>query len=457
MNFKKIHNVYLVGIGGIGMSALARYFKTQGKFVAGYDKTPSSLTEQLQSEGIDIHFEDDLLLMPKPILSQKESTLVIYTPAVPNYNNEFNYFRERQYIIMKRAEVLGILFSNCKGVAVAGTHGKTTTSTMIAHILHQSSVDCNAFLGGISKNYNSNLLISAKSDIIVTEADEYDRSFLKLFPYIAIVTSVDADHLDVYITHDEVIKSFNQFTQQINENGILIYKKGIALSLEKLNDIDIYTYSLSENADFYPINIRLEKDLFLYDVQTPNGIIKEIKLGVQGKMNLENSIAALAAALLLKVKPEEIKAGLASFQGVKRRFEYHIKSPELVYIDDYAHHPEELKACINSAKSLFPDKKITGIFQPHLYTRTRDFSPGFAESLSLLDELILLEIYPAREEPIEGVTSEMIFKNVTIDNKTMCNKNNLMDKLKTLKPQVLLTMGAGDIDRFIEPIKKLFR
>jgi UDP-N-acetylmuramate--alanine ligase len=457
MNFDNINNIYLVGIGGIGMSALARYFKLQGKFVSGYDKTPSNLTEQLQKEGIDIHFEDSLLLMPPQVLSQKDTTLVIYTPAVPNYNYEFKYFRERGYMIMKRAEVLGLIFSKLKGVAVAGTHGKTTTSTMIAHILYQSSVKCNAFLGGISRNYNSNLLLSKNSDIIVTEADEYDRSFLKLFPYLGIVTSVDADHLDIYGTHEEVVKSFNQFVKQISENGILIYKKGINLSLEGLNDIETYSYSATEMADFYPLNIKLKKDVFHYDVQTPKGVIKDIQLGVQGKMNLENSIAALAASLLLNVSTDEIKTGLANFEGVKRRFEYHIKSSKMIYIDDYAHHPEELKACITSAKNLFPDKKITGIFQPHLYTRTRDFAPGFADSLSLLDELILLEIYPAREEPIEGVTSELIFKNVTISNKSMCNKNELIDKLKTLKPEVLITMGAGDIDKFIEPIINMYK
>jgi UDP-N-acetylmuramate--alanine ligase len=456
MNFDKIENIYLIGIGGIGMSALARYFKSQGKFVAGYDKTPSALTEQLQNEGIDIHFDESMLLMPPQIMSQKDTTLVIYTPAIPNNNYEFKYFHERGYSVMKRAEVLGLIFSNSKGVAVAGTHGKTTTSTMIAHILHQSSVGCNAFLGGISKNYNSNLLLSKKSNILVTEADEYDRSFLKLFPYLGIVTSVDADHLDIYGTHEEVIKSFNQFTRQISEHGILIYKKGINLSLENLNNIDVYTYSAGEPADFYPLNIRIKKDHFHYDVQTPLGIIKDITLSVQGKMNLENSIAAIAACTILNVLPEEIKAGLESFEGVKRRFEYHIKTSKLIYIDDYAHHPEELKACINSVKNIFPDKKITGIFQPHLFTRTRDFAAGFAQSLSLLDELILLDIYPAREEPIEGVTSEIIFKNVTIANKIMCNKNELMDKLKKLNPEVLITMGAGDIDRFVEPIKKLY-
>lgn len=457
MNFDKIENIYLIGIGGIGMSALARYFKSQGKFVAGYDKTPSDLTEQLQNEGIDIHFDESMLLMPPQIMSQKDTTLVIYTPAIPNNNYEFKYFQEREYNVMKRAEVLGLIFSNSKGVAVAGTHGKTTTSTMIAHILHQSSVGCNAFLGGISKNYNSNLLLSKKSNILVTEADEYDRSFLKLFPYLGIVTSLDADHLDIYGTHEEVIKSFNQFTRQISKNGILIYKKGINLSLKDLNNIGVFTYSAgSEPADFYPLNIRIKKDHFHYDVQTPLGIIKDITLGVQGKMNLENSIAAIAACALLNVLPEEIKAGLESFEGVKRRFEYHIKTSKLVYIYDYAHYPEELKACINSVKNLYPDKKITGIFQPHLFTRTRDFAAGFAQSLSLLDELILLEIYPAREEPIEGVTSEMIFKNVTIANKIMSSKNELMEKLKKLNPEVLITMGAGDIDRFVEPIRKLY-
>jgi UDP-N-acetylmuramate--alanine ligase len=454
MNFDKINNVYLVGIGGIGMSALARYFKTLGKFVAGYDKTATPLTSQLIDEGIDIHFDDCVSSIPEPILSQKDATLVIFTPAVPNYHIEFNYFKERNYQVHKRAEVLGKVFSHKKGVAVAGTHGKTTTSTMLAHLLKQSSLDCNAFLGGISKNYNSNLLLSVKSNIIVAEADEYDRSFLRLFPYLAIVTSVDADHLDIYGTLEEVIKSFNEFVSQIKPGGILIYKKGIKLDISKLKEIYLYSYSINEDADFCPLNIRNEGGFHYYDIKTPDGIIKEIKLGIPGRMNLENSIAASAAVHLLGVTDDELKQGLATFSGVKRRFEYHVNNEHFTYIDDYAHHPEELKACISSARNLYPTRKITGVFQPHLFTRTRDFVAGFAESLSMLDEVILLDIYPAREEPIPGVTSNIILEKISIPNKLICKKEELLSVLKQRKLDVLLTMGAGDIDRFVEEIKK---
>jgi UDP-N-acetylmuramate--alanine ligase len=456
IDFNKIKNVYLVGIGGIGMSALARYFKTLNKFVAGYDKTSTPLTDQLMAEGIPVHFNDDLSLVPDKIIKQKENTLIIYTPAVPNYHYEFNYFIERGYNVMKRSEVLGFIFSNKKGIAVAGTHGKTTTSTMIAHLLKQSTLDCSAFLGGISKNYGTNLLLSSKNDIIVTEADEYDRSFLKLFPYIAVITSVDADHLDIYGTHDEVIRSFNQFAGQIIDNGILIYKKGINLSLDGLNDVTVFSYSFNEYADFFAMNICIDNGYYTYDVQTPKGILKDIKLGVAGKMNIENSVAAIAAATILEVDPEDIKSALATFSGVKRRFEYHIRRDDLVYIDDYAHHPEEIKACIQSAREIFPAKKITGIFQPHLYTRTRDFAGGFIEALGLLDELILLDIYPAREEPIPGVTSEMLIKKVKLKNKILCSKEELLTMLKKKKPEVLITMGAGDIDSFVEKIIEMF-
>lgn len=453
MDFSKIQNVYLVGIGGIGMSALARYFKTRNMFVAGYDKTATPLTDQLIKEGIDVHFEDNLDLIPGQVHAEKDNTLVIYTPAVPDYHYEFNYFKERGYIVMKRAEVLGLIFSNMNGIAVAGTHGKTTTSTMIAHLLKQSSLDCSAFLGGISKNYETNLLLSSSSQYIVVEADEYDRSFLKLFPHLAVVTSVDPDHLDIYGTHEEVVKSFNQFVAQINACGILIYKKGIGLDTTKLSDVTVFNYSVNEVADFYPLNVRLDNGLYSFDLQTPMGIIPDLKLGVPGKMNLENSIAAIAAATLLEAKPEEIRKGLKSFAGVKRRFEIHVNTPGFTYIDDYAHHPEELAACITSLKQVFPAKKITGIFQPHLFSRTRDFAIGFGESLSMLDELILLDIYPAREEPIPGVTSELIFNKVKLKNKILCKKENLLEALADTRPEVLVTMGAGDIDRFIEPIK----
>lgn len=457
LDIEKIANVYLLGIGGIGMSALARYFKVQGKSVSGYDKTSTPLTDLLQSEGIDVHFEDKLTLVPEAVLSQKDNTLVIYTPAVPNNHYEYNYFKERGYQVMKRSEVLGQVFSSQKGAGVAGTHGKTTTSTMLAHLLKQSHVDCSAFLGGISRNYNTNLLLTDKSNVVVAEADEFDRSFLRLFPYLTIVTSVDPDHLDIYGTYEEVIKSFNAYIAQIRKGGILIYKKGIKLDVSGLTNVDMYTYSITDKADFYPSNIRNEKGFHTYDLNTPEKVIKGLVLGVPGLMNLENSVAASAAALMLGVSEEELRGALSSFEGVKRRFEYHIRTEDVVYIDDYAHHPEELKACITSARNLYPDKKITGIFQPHLFTRTRDFADGFAESLSLLDELILLEIYPAREEPIPGITSDIIFDKVSIANKTLCTKDDLLSVLKTKKIEILMTIGAGDIDRMVDDIKDVLQ
>ncbi len=455
MNFEKIKHVYLIGIGGIGMSALARYFNIQGMHTAGYDRTPTPLTDELVSEGIEIHFEDKPTLIPGDMLSQKESTMVIYTPAIPPNHYEFNYFIEREYLILKRAEVLGKIFSGKKGVAIAGTHGKTTTSTMVSHLLKSSHLDCNAFLGGISKNYNSNLLLSASSEYIVAEADEFDRSFLKLFPYLAIITSVDADHLDIYGSKEEVLKTFNLFARQISENGILIYKKGIELPLEGITKIHTFTYSITEEADFYPINISMQDSLFHFDLVTPIGPIKDLVLGLPGKMNLENATAAAAAAYLLGIHDEDMRKALATFSGVKRRFDYQCRTKDCIYIDDYAHHPEELMACITSARGVFPDKKITGIFQPHLYSRTKDFADGFAQSLSLLDEVILLDIYPARELPIEGVSSEMIFKNITCNEKTLCSKPQLMDILKGKKFEILITMGAGDIDAFVPEIKQL--
>ena len=456
MNFEKINNVYFIGAGGIGMSALARYFKALGKNIAGYDRTQTQLTDALGLEGIAVHFKDSVSLIPEHVLADKEHSLIVYTPAVPSTHKELKYFRENGYAIMKRAEVLGFIFSNRKGVGVAGTHGKTTTSTMLAHLLKQSEVGCSAFLGGISKNYDSNLLLSETSDIVVAEADEFDRSFLKLFPYLAIVTSTDADHLDIYGTHDEVVRSFNQFIRQIGEQGVLIYKKGIKLDISELGDVFTFDYSLDDNADFYPLNVILEDGFYQFDLYTPNGIVKGLKLGVPGKMNLENAVAAIAAAIILGVMPAEIRPALESFSGVKRRFDYQLKTVNTVFIDDYAHHPEEIKACITSAKAIYPSKKITGIFQPHLFTRTRDFADGFAKSLSLLDQVILLDIYPAREEPIPGITSEVIFNKISIKNKLHCSKDELLKVLNNIKPEVLITMGAGDIDKMVAPIKDLY-
>lgn len=455
MDFSKIENVYLIGIGGIGMSALARYFNVQGKYVAGYDRTPSELTNELLSEGIHVHFDDKPSLIPEKVLSQKESTLVIYTPAIPQSHFEFNYFVEREYNVLKRAEVLGTIFAGKKGIAIAGTHGKTTTSTMVAHILKSSQLDCNAFLGGISKNYKTNLLLSPNSDYIVAEADEFDRSFLRLFPFLAIITSVDADHLDIYGSEDEVLKTFNLFARQISENGILIYKKGIQLPLEGITKIHTYTYSINGEADFYPTNIFIANSLYHFDLITPIGPIKDVVLGLPGQMNLENAIAASAAAFMLGANEHDIRDGLETFQGVERRFDFQFKSNRIIYIDDYAHHPEEIKACIASARKIFPDRNITGVFQPHLFTRTRDFADEFAQSLSLFDQIILLDIYPAREFPIEGVSSEMILGKIKCQNKKIVPKEKLVDWLSSAELDILITMGAGDIDRLVSPIVEM--
>ncbi len=454
-------NVYLIGIGGIGMSALARYFLHEGKPVAGYDRTRTALTEALEKEGAHIHYDDDVNLIPALFKESEHDTLVIYTPAVGSDNKELDFFRKNRNRVIKRAEALGFIAAEKKLLAVAGTHGKTTTSTMLAHIMTKAGKGCNAFLGGISKNYNSNLLL-AKSDVLVAEADEYDRSFMQLFPDVAIVTSVDADHLDIYGSHDEVKKSFKNFINQIKPKGALIIKRNLTRNgkpnFMQYFDKKMYTYSYNEPADFYAMNIKpLEGGYFSFDLATPSGMARNCILGVPGWINVENAIAASAAAWVAGVNISHLPAALKSYQGVKRRFDVQVSTPEFTYIDDYAHHPEELRASITSIRGMFPGKKITGIFQPHLYTRTRDFAAEFAESLSLLDELILLDIYPAREQPIEGVTASLIFDKVTIENKTLCSKNELLDVLKTKKPEVLITLGAGDIDRMIEPIKELLK
>lgn len=451
----RFNNFYFLGIGGIGMSALARYCKKQNKNVAGYDKTPSSLTKQLEDEGILIHYDDSIDNIPHAIKNYREKTLVVFTPAVPANNIELNYFIKNKFTITKRAQLLGNLFSQKKGLAVAGTHGKTTTSTLLAHILTKSKIGCNAFLGGISKNYNTNLLLSP-SEYIVAEADEYDRSFLNLYPYSSIITSIDADHLEIYGTHDEIIKAFNLFTKQIRPNGVLIYKKNLPINTLELIKINSFTYSLNDDADFFAFDIRNDKGGQLFNLKTPDKIIENLWLALPGKMNIENAVAASALALLVGIEENELREGLSTFQGVKRRFEYHIKKDDFVYIDDYAHHPEEIKACIESARSIYSKKKITGVFQPHLFTRTRDFADEFAKSLSMFDEVILLDIYPAREEPINNVSSEIIFDKITCNKKYLCNKNDLLDLLKKLEPEVLITMGAGDIDRMVEPIVKIF-
>ena len=456
MEMQKITSVYFVGAGGIGMSALARYFRAKGKQVAGYDKTPSDLTAALIEEGIRIHYTDDITLIPADC-KQIDSTLVIYTPAIPETHTELNYFKTNGFTLMKRARVLGEITRTERGLCVAGTHGKTTTSSMLAHLLKQSHVDCNAFLGGILKNYNSNLMLSDKSDLAVIEADEFDRSFHWLNPYMAVITAVDPDHLDIYGTPAAYRESFEHFTSLIRPDGCLVMKKGLQLQPRLQEGTKLYTYSATEEADFFARNIRIGNGDIVFDFVTPDGSIPDVKLGVPVKVNIENGVAAMALAWLNGVTPEEIRRGMASFAGPVRRFDFHLKKDDIVLLDDYAHHPAELKASIQSVKELYPDKKVTGIFQPHLYTRTRDFAADFAASLSLLDELILLDIYPAREEPIPGVTSQIIFDRVTIPNKRMIRKEELLDLVQkeAASFEVVLMVGAGNIDRLVEPVKQI--
>lgn len=448
-------NIYLIGIGGIGMSNLARYFLANKKVVGGYDRISTSLSRQLESEGALIHYEDNMEQVPSQFLDSR-TTLVVYTPAVPATNTEFVHFSQNGFTIMKRAQALGEITKHSRAICCAGTHGKTTVSSMVAHILHQSSVDCSAFLGGILKNYKSNLMISKTSDITVIEADEYDRSFHWLHPWIGIVTSVDPDHLDIYHTADIYRKSFEEFTGLVRENGILIMKKDIPIIPRCPASVKQYTYSLNEG-DFYAERIHIGKGTLLFDFVYPEGKIKDINLGVPLLINVENAVVAAAIAWLGGAEPEEIKKALSTYEGAKRRFDLRYKSDGVVFIDDYAHHPNELLASIKSIKKLYGGKKITGIFQPHLYSRTRDFANEFAKSLSLLDELILLDIYPAREEPIEGVTSQIIFDKVTIKNKTLCEKDELLELLKDKRPEVLVTLGAGDIESLLPDIEELVR
>lgn len=456
MEMQKITSVYFVGAGGIGMSALARYFRAKGKQVAGYDKTPSDLTAALIEEGIRIHYTDDIALIPEDC-KQIDSTLVIYTPAIPETHTELNYFKTNGFTLMKRARVLGEITRTERGLCVAGTHGKTTTSSMLAHLLKQSHVDCNAFLGGILKNYNSNLMLSDKSDLAVIEADEFDRSFHWLNPYMAVITAVDPDHLDIYGTPAAYRESFEHFTSLIRPDGCLVMKKGLQLQPRLPEGTKLYTYSATEEADFFARNIRIGNGDIVFDFVTPDGSIPDVKLGVPVKVNIENGVAAMALAWLNGVTPEEIRRGMETFAGPVRRFDFHLKKDDIVLLDDYAHHPAELKASIQSVKELYPDKKVTGIFQPHLYTRTRDFAADFAASLSLLDELILLDIYPAREEPIPGVTSQIIFDRVTIPNKRMIRKEELLDLVQkeAASFEVVLMVGAGNIDRLVEPVKQI--
>ena len=457
MEIQKITSVYFVGAGGIGMSALIRYFLAKGKAVAGYDRTPSALTEELIREGARIHYEEDVAQIPADC-QDAAHTLVVYTSAIPENHAELGYFRAGGFEVLKRAEVLGTITRGARGLCVAGTHGKTTTSSMAAHLLKQSHVDCNAFLGGILKNYDSNLMLSSKSDLTVIEADEYDRSFHHLQPYMAVITAVDADHLDIYGTVEAYRDSFEHFTSLIRPDGCLIMKKGLPIHPRLQTGVKLYTYSATEEADFYAKHVRIGNGDIIFDFVAPGVCIPDVKLGVPVKVNIENGVAAMALAWLNGATDEEIKRGMETFAGPVRRFDFHLKRDDIVLIDDYAHHPAELKASILSVKDLYKGKKITGIFQPHLYTRTRDFAADFAASLSLLDELILLDIYPAREEPIPGVTSQLIFDQVTIPHKQMVHREDLVDRVRREKDslEVILMLGAGNIDRLVEPVKEIW-
>ncbi len=444
-------SVYFIGIGGIGMSALARYYKFKGFEVAGYDRTPSDLTHELEAEGISVHYEDRPDLIP----ADKENTLVVYTPAIPADLGELIKVQDEGYALLKRSRTLGEITKGQRCLAVSGTHGKTTTSTLIAHILTQSGEGCSAFLGGISRNYGTNFLVSENSTV-VAEADEFDRSFLQLFPEIAVITSVEADHLDIYGDYGHVVEAFRTFASQVS--GTLIVKKGAPVGPSD-TQARVLTYHYTDpGADFYAINPHPDSlGYFHFDLRYPGGIIRDMKVGAPGWVNAENSVAAAAVALCYGISAEKIKEATGTFQGVKRRLEVHVNEPGLSYIDDYAHHPSELSTAISSMRDIFPGRKLTAIFQPHLYTRTRDFAPEFAKALSAVDKLILLDIYPAREEPIPGVSSEMIFAAVTAPEKVLLKKEELMDYLADEPVDVLATFGAGNIDRYIEPITKLLK
>ncbi|MEP7263160.1 MAG: UDP-N-acetylmuramate--L-alanine ligase [Bacteroidota bacterium] len=456
MDLQKIKNVYLLGIGGIGMSALARYFHAAGKVVSGYDKTPTSLTNELVAEGIPVSFIDSIDQLPGKLQSgNADEFLIIYTPAIPKDHKQYNFFLSNAVEMYKRSVVLGWITKQAFTIAVAGTHGKTTTSCIITHLLKSAGVNCTAFLGGISANYNTNLIlgdVNAPDAVVVVEADEFDRSFLTLHPDIAVITSMDADHLDIYGDKSHLEDSFRLFAQQVKVGGHLFFKAGLPLNIEMPNQ---HSYSITSTAAFSATEITIKNHQYIFNINTPSAVYSGWTSGMPGRHNVENAVVAVAVALELGITPEKIREGLESFAGVKRRFEYQVQSEKCTYIDDYAHHPEELRAAISSVKELYSDKKITGVFQPHLFSRTRDFVDGFAESLSLLDSLLLLDIYPARELPMAGVTSQIIFDKVTIQDKEQCTKEELLSILGKRKPEVLLTLGAGDIDQLVQPIKKL--
>lgn len=446
MNLSEVRHIYFLGIGGIGMSALARYFHRRGKRVSGYDKTPSDLTRALESEGMSVHYEDVPDQLPADI------DLVVLTPAIPKDHREWAALREKNIPIKKRAEVLGMISRDAVCLAVAGTHGKTTTTTLLAHLLRSGGVDCNAFLGGIAVNYGTNYL-SGSSDIVVVEADEYDRSFLQLNPSGLIVTAIDPDHLDIYGDADSMRNTYEDFIHQVQAHGTLIIKEGLNLKLGEGSSIHATTYGWKNTPNRIE-NVRVKDGFFVFDYHGEKAVMKDLWFAMPGRHNAENATAAISLALAYGASESGIREGLKNFKGIKRRFEFVVRNDKQVLIDDYAHHPEELKAAISAAKELYPDKKITGMFQPHLFSRTRDFEGGFAESLSMLDELILLDIYPARELPIEGVSSSRLLEKIKCNTQQLLSKEAALDYLIAQKPEVLLVLGAGDIDRLVEPIRK---
>lgn len=434
-------NIYFLGIGGIGMSAIARFFHRRGDRVAGYDRTESPLTRQLEREGIKVCYTDDPALIPESV------DLVVYTPAVPTDTAVFRHCVEKGFPMQKRSQVLGELTRGKRCVAVAGTHGKTSTSSLIAHVLSHTPQGCSAFLGGIAKNFDSNVVVDNKSDYVVVEADEYDRSFLQLHPYCTVVTSTDPDHLDIYGTHEQMLEAFRQFVSQTDADGILVLKEGLPIC-EDQRPYNSYTAHGIE-ADYYPWNVRSSHGKIYFDLRTPKGVMYDLELPHTALYNVENAVAAAAALLSIGVDEYQLRYGFKTYEGVRRRFDYHIDTPELVMIDDYAHHPQEIASCISSVRYLYPRKRVVGIFQPHLYTRTRDFADQFAEVLSTLDELVMLPIYPAREKPILGVTSSMVLRKINTMSKYLCTPDQVLELVPALCPDVVVTMGAGDIDRLV--------
>lgn len=451
MMWANLNSVFFVGAGGIGMSALARYFVSQGKEVAGYDRVSTALTDKLAQEGIAVFFEDDPEIIPRAFRNP-ERTLVIYTPAVPKDHQQLSYFRKGGFRVIKRSIALGEIFNSGRGVGIAGTHGKTSISTMLAHIVHKSKLGCNAFLGGINKNTGSNLFLDPASDVIIAEADEFDRSFLTLFPEIALVSSMDADHLDIYHSEANIRKGFESYIAQIGEKGKLVHKLGLTPEIPA--HVETFTYSLDDpRSDYHAFDIIPMGIGTRFSMMTPTGIISGIPLNLPGRLNVENAVGAVAVAHLLGLTPDTIALNLSDYQGVERRFDVQVYSDKRIYIDDYAHHPEEIKAFLSSVRRLFPGRKLTGIFQPHLFSRTNDFATQFAKSLELLDVLILMDIYPAREEPMPGVSSALIFDQVNMNEKYLVSREQVMKVIMEQEPGLLVTMGAGDINQFVAPLK----